>query len=143
MVSCALTIEFERLANARADLPAMVGVEADVHITVDGVLFFSEESLTVIELAYCLLRWIRTLRVDEHANFVYDAMETEEPPLSFVSNGDGYWTLSSPWRKSQCAKRFTLETLLQAATRFVHDVELSCRDELGIDVNQVFSEAAR
>jgi hypothetical protein len=126
-MTASIKFEFDGLERARSNVPLIAGIEANFRVIVDGTLFVSEPFFNVVELAAAFLRWTT-------GNFVFESMDAEEPLLLFRSTDHDILTIESPWQRFDCKAHFRRDTLVEAATRFTHELEQRCLSELAIRI---------
>jgi hypothetical protein len=74
----------------------IVLVEGSLKIIINGIVFFDETYINLLELSVQLYKWLHKIIKN---NFMYNSMDNEEPILSFSRINNKYWKISSIWEK--------------------------------------------
>ena len=95
-----LQIEFSNLAVDPPQLEidclarAIVNIEATIQISHNGMTVLHDEHWCVVDLMYCLVRWVKHSSFDH--SFQYESVDDDDPELLLVHRGDSdSWHISS------------------------------------------------
>ena len=56
-------------------------VEGRFQVNINNQLFFNEEGILVLEIAYVLMKWIEKIKSGKMIDFDYESMDYEDKPL--------------------------------------------------------------
>lgn len=103
----------------------IAGVEGRLSIEIDGIIFFQEPGILLLELAEALIPWIQGVNFDGEADFYYASMDFEEEPIvsfNYKKNAEVY-KLGSVWGSGDFDVR--KGDLVNAAMLFISELKVS------------------
>jgi hypothetical protein len=119
----------------------LTDIVADLDITLNGMVAFSESAFPVVELAAAIGIWLRSPE-RQGWSFEFESVEAEESPLFEFREADMGWAFSSPWQKNGQDVRVPREIVVAALQDFVERTQVAVR-EIGFDVSDLIDKAAK
>jgi len=127
-------LEFEQTGQSWK-IEHLLGVQAELRITIDGRNWFSEPMFPVVELAAAANSWLNT-----GGDFLFETMEAEESPFLWVRETAQGCLVGAAWRSFSFDEPLSCPVLRQAFSGFVSEVILSAKEQLGVDVTDIVYE---
>ena len=111
-------------------------IEGDLIITFNGVLFFDESYVNLLELSVQLYKWIKRIFKNK---FVYDSMENEDPIFTFTKMKNGYWEIDSIWKKSG-SFQIKEKELYKFIKYFIRSLDMELRERYNIETADIIRQ---
>ena len=130
-----INIAFGRLAfePESRGLPddALLGVVADLSLTIRGEKWFHQPMFPVVELAAAVASWL-----EQGGDFLFDTMEAEESPFLAIREVPGGCLPEAAWQLFAVQGALPLDTVRGALALFASDVVVATKEQLEIDVRE-------
>lgn len=117
----------------------LLRVVADLALSVDGRLLYSERDVPVVELASQLWKWLS--EGEARGDFSYKSMESDTPGLIWMSRTAGGWHVGSAHQEYEETREWRLIDLDAAVQRFVEHVVDAADHQLALDVRRIIGES--
>ena len=111
-------------------------IEGDLIITFNGVLFFDEPYVNLLELSVQLYKWIKRIFKNK---FVYDSMENEDPIFTFTKMKNGYWEIDSIWKKS-ASFQIKKKELYKLIKLFIRSFDKELKERYNIETADIIRQ---
>ena len=111
------------------EVTLLLGVVAELRITVRGQTWLSEPDFPVVELSRAIARWLAV-----GGDFEFETMEAEEVPFLWVrAAGDGC-VLGAAWQNFSIEPPLPCEAVRGTLRRFAENVVSSTKEQLDVNV---------
>ncbi|MCE5284536.1 MAG: hypothetical protein LLG02_01620 [Pelosinus sp.] len=107
------------LTQKNYKLLADIGGKLDIYL--DGIKFFSEDGILLLEFGVQLKEWLNQVRQGDLSNFIYETMSYSEGPLiEFIQDDDSQsWGIYSVWQEFEYNEKIPLEILNESVNCFL------------------------
>lgn len=100
----------------------LADIEGSLSIYIDGIVFFKEEYILLLEFATTLSNWLNQIEKGVYQDFVYETMDYSEGSLiEFNKKSDDVWEISSIWGNKDIIMSLCIEDIIIAVNRFLTD----------------------
>lgn len=118
---------------------ALLNVVATFRLEADGRTLYSEVDFPIVELAADLRRWA-AFPMHARSDFDFESLESEEVGLVRFHRVGSMWAVGSVLQHNPSPAVHSDIDVEQACREFIAAVEQACRDELELDLAQLWAK---
>lgn len=87
-------------------------LEGELVIWINGVLFFNQAGILLIEFAIFINRWLYSIRKGKIIGLNYDSMDNEEPIITLNYVGNKLYRIHSIWQEAEIFDLLRIEDIV-------------------------------
>lgn len=100
----------------------LANVEGRFQIYINNQLFFDEEGILVLELAYTLIEWIEKIKFSNIIDFYYESIDYEDKPLLKFTQNNNMWRVDSVWGLFVDRSNLSSEEIINVSQQYIAEL---------------------
>lgn len=108
-------------------------LDGNLTILINDSAFFSEEGISLIDLALCITGWLNEVEAEFFTDFDYSSDEYQENPVLYFAKIDNqhHYTVRSAWVEFHADTVLNLEEIVNCFTVFLTELDSTIKQKYG------------
>lgn len=115
-------------------------LEGLLKIVFNNIVFFNQSGILLIEFAILIDKWLKRIKVDEFADFIFETMDYDEPIISLEYEKGDFYRIESIWKETGVVELISKQEIIYAFEKYLVNLEVELKLKTGIELNEILKD---